>query len=492
MSSSTQHSDRPNLPRPDQLLSLLERLDEDRINMHGLMVSHCPPEGPAETLFEGYWAPYDADSKHRMYSVSKSITATAIGFLVAEGKLALSDPIATFFPDCCPDPLDPLIAEMTVRDLLMMATGREGIGYSPATPDWLTPFFNIPPRWLPGSIFRYDTSGSNVLAALVERLSGEEWTDYLRPRLFEPLGLSSDIRCVRAPDGAIPFAGSGILCTLRDLTRIAQFWMQGGRIDGRQCLPEDFVREATSRQIAVEAQGFAKQGEVTGYGYQIWTLREGGFAFFGMGSQLALCYPQQQLLVTTIADTQTRAEGSERIIQLVRDCLLRESTKREDATAALAQRCEELKMRLPEGALDSPWLERVAGRTYECVVPVGGIRQLRLERGDEGELRLSYLRDDDWRELRVGMGQHLRQPFTEQHYSGMAIGQPAGRGFDCLVTGSWIEPHKLQVLIQSIDIHLGMLTMTLAFDGERLSLDSQKSAEWFFDDFVGIGYAVRA
>src|SRR3954471_24044021 len=101
------------------ILNFLQRIDAERIPMHGfLLVRHN------KIAAEGYWAPWSADRQHRMYSVSKSFVALAVGMLIDEGRLTLDDRVAGFFPDKLPATLHPWLAASTVRNLLTMATAH--------------------------------------------------------------------------------------------------------------------------------------------------------------------------------------------------------------------------------------------------------------------------------------------------------------------------------------------------------------------------------
>lgn len=62
-------------------------------------------------IAEGYYAPYQKDTPHRMFSISKSFTSIAIGLLEAEGKLSLDDPIVSYFPDKIPANVHPWIRD---------------------------------------------------------------------------------------------------------------------------------------------------------------------------------------------------------------------------------------------------------------------------------------------------------------------------------------------------------------------------------------------
>ncbi|MDI9470860.1 MAG: serine hydrolase, partial [Bacillota bacterium] len=406
-----------------RLLRLLDGIAAQKLNLHGLLVARG-----WNIELEAYWPPFGRGSIHRMYSISKSFTATAIGLLVAEGKLKLTDHIVDFYPELVPKDAHPLIREMTIRDMLMMATGRSGIGYHPQSGDWLGPFFTVEPQTIPGTIFRYDTSASNVLAALVERLGGQEFMGYLGDKLLGRLGFSEEALMLRAP-GGIPFGGSAVCCTLRDLARFAIFWNQGGKLDGEAILPADYVAQATSFQITEAEQAFANNQHLVGYGYQIWIMDE-GFAFLGMGSQLAFCYPQRDLVICTIADTQAQSAAVPVLLQILHECILNNDNK-ENSEAELERRIAGLRMPLLPGETTSPWMAKIDGRICRLVKPVSGIEAVRVDREGEG-IRLSYLRDGKWLSLQAGLGCQLEAPFPEAKYHGREIGVTSGVPYRCL------------------------------------------------------------
>ena len=159
------------------ILNFLQRIDSERICMHGfLLVRHN------KIAAEGYWAPWSAERMHRMYSVSKSFVALAVGMMIDEGRLTLDDRVAEYFPDKLPEELHPWLAASTVRDLLTMSTPHSTTSYTRDDPDWVWTFFNriLPPRILPGTIFSYDTAATVVLTATVERLASSQIDNAIR------------------------------------------------------------------------------------------------------------------------------------------------------------------------------------------------------------------------------------------------------------------------------------------------------------------------
>src|SRR5882672_6810781 len=99
-----------------------------------------------KVIAEGWWNPYRRDLKHTLYSLSKSFTATAVGFAKAEGKLALTDKVVSFFPDQLPDSISPYLKQLNVQNLLTMSVGQEPdpTFETTKTNDWTTAFLKLP------------------------------------------------------------------------------------------------------------------------------------------------------------------------------------------------------------------------------------------------------------------------------------------------------------------------------------------------------------
>jgi CubicO group peptidase (beta-lactamase class C family) len=460
------------------ILNFLNRIDDERVNMHGfLLVRHN------QIASEGYWAPWSADRKHRMYSISKSFVSLAVGMMIDEGKLSLDDRVADHFPDKTPDDLHPWIAESTVRDLLTMSTAHTRTTYTRNDPDWVWTFFNKPPSHPPGTIFSYDTSATVVLNAIVERLAGMPFLDYMRPRFLDRIGFSEDAFCIRTPEG-ISWGGSGVICKLRDLAKVALACLDGGKWGEHQVLPADYVQEATSKQI-----DNALRGNV-GYGYQIWRDPENGFSFRGMGSQYAICFPDQAFAFTCISDTQGAPSGSviplvmrEEIFPDLSDAPLPEDP---DAQSELADKIEGLAILPIPGSKDSRATSEVDGVWYTLEENPMGITRTRLTfSGDQGTWEYTNGQGDNV--VGFGLGETLPGKFPQRNYFGDQIGEIPGIEYECLSSAAWIDERTLNVEILVTDIHLGGLRISFAFKGDEISVFMTKQAEFFMDEYSGFG-----
>ena len=249
--------------------------------------------------FETCYFPYQPQDKRHVYSISKSWTATAVGMAVAEGRFSLSDKVVSFFPEECPLHPDENLMNMEVRDLLRMGCGHETEPPVRRTEKWVHAFFQHPVPNKPGTRFLYNTPASYILAAIVQKVTGQDLIDYLRPRLFEPLGIEK-VYWEHSPEG-ICCGGFGIHVSAEDIAKLGLVYLNGGRWRGKQILSEEWVREATSCQIdnAPNPNIDWKQG----YGYQIWRCQHDCFRFDGAYGQYMVAIPQKNAVVVALSYT---------------------------------------------------------------------------------------------------------------------------------------------------------------------------------------------
>ena len=278
-----------------------ERIRREDVNLHGFILNVKGKEKA-----KAYFAPFQEGQTHRMYSVSKTMVACAIGMLMEEGKLKLDDHIVDYFQDLLPKNPSPYLLHLTIRDMLRMATCYRVTAYREyEDEDWTRPFFTGRPDHEPGTVFNYDTGNSQVLSSLVRRLTGKEVIDFLEERLFAPLGCEDRRYWLRDPSGQCT-GGTGLCMSLRDLNRVALCLSRGG--DG--LIPGWFVEEMQKKQIDTLLQG--NEEEKYGYGWQCWRTRA-GWVLYGMGGQLAVLCPEKETVLCTIADVRLDPCGMQRI-----------------------------------------------------------------------------------------------------------------------------------------------------------------------------------
>ncbi|MEI9921344.1 MAG: serine hydrolase [Bacteroidota bacterium] len=261
-----------------------------------------------KVIAEGWWNPYGPNLSHTLYSLSKSFTATAVGFAKAEGKLALTDKVISFFPDKLPDTVSAYLKQLTVKDLLTMSVGQEPDPTFNATQtkDWVKTFLALPIKYEPGSRFLYNSMATYMCSAIVQKATGQKVFDYLQPRLFEPLGISG---IDWETDGnGVNTGGWGLRLKTEDIAKFAQLFLQKGEWNGKQLLPKGWAEEASTAHIIQHPQYSQAKRDSSdweqGYGYQMWRCRHNGFRGDGAFGQYAIVFPEVDAVIAITSETQ--------------------------------------------------------------------------------------------------------------------------------------------------------------------------------------------
>jgi len=289
---------------PAAILGFLDAVDaHPDVEMHSLMVVRR-----GQVVAEGWWAPYSAERPQLLYSLSKSFTATAAAFAQAEGLLGLDDTVVSHFGEFDADITDPRSRSVRVRHVAAMASGHtremasEALARDPAEP--VRGFLLIPPDREPGTVFAYSQPCTYTLASIVQRNARMPLTQYLRPRLFDPLGIGHVGWHTWPPGREQGF--SGLHARTEDIAKLGQLYLQRGRWDGIQLIPEQWVAEATSIQIdnspQTENPDEPNPDWAQGYGFQFWMARH-GYRGDGAFGQFCVILPEHDTVIVTTACT---------------------------------------------------------------------------------------------------------------------------------------------------------------------------------------------
>lgn len=274
----------------NRLLMLIQELnDSEYTDMHHLMILKG-----GKVICECSFAPYRSGMWHITHSMCKSITGMAVGMLIEEGQLSLDENIYKIFEQRM-NPLAKIFRpEVTVEHLLTMTSGvsfnESGII---SGNDWLESYLNAPVIGTPGTKFQYNSLNSYVLSAIISERTGMTMEEYLRPRLFEPMGITRYL-WETCPKG-ITKGGWGLFLCAEDMAKLGQLYLNKGRWNGQQLVSEEWVETSTQKHV--------ESGDDTfGYGYQIWMEeRQGSFEFNGMLGQNVVVYPDMDMVIVTNA-----------------------------------------------------------------------------------------------------------------------------------------------------------------------------------------------
>lgn len=238
-----------------------------------------------KVAYECYAHPYSADIPHTMYSVSKSIISTAVGMAISEGLLTLDTYIAQFFPEYAYKK-DKRNQDITIKHLLTMSSGKEPPLLTNNTVlDWVEMFFNSPFTFNPGESYRYTSENTYILSVIIVKLTKMSVTDYLMPRLFDPLFI--DRPFWETDHNGIECGGWGIYLKTEDLAKITLCYKNKGIFNNKQVIPRDWAEEATAFQIDNSInKGYDRN---KGYGYCFWrNSLDNSYRLDGMLSQFGI------------------------------------------------------------------------------------------------------------------------------------------------------------------------------------------------------------
>lgn len=495
------------------LAQYLQYLEDAQLSTHDILIARG--DG---IFFERYWAPFTPAFRHRMYSVTKSFVSIAVGFLLDDGKIDLDRPIVEYFPEESACVTDENVRRQTVRHMLVMTTARTAKNWFAASHregasfDRVRCYFDNPaPSRAPSSYFEYDSSGSFVLGALVERLSGMSLRDFLNLRLFSKIGASCTAKFLHSPGySPIPpetgapvidpasgyrfghsWGDSALLCPARDLLYTVRLLANDGVWNGEQVLSREYIRAATACQVSTAGTGRPPCTSF-GYGYQIWKTYDDGFLFNGMGSQFGIGVPARGFTFVYNGDNQGNPSAPETIIGgFFRYIVHPASDIWSDHAAPAEERLSpppaaDFFLMTARGEKTSPEAGRLNGRTFTAAAdnPMG-IRRVKIAWDGDGGTFV-YENRRGVMTIPFGMCKNRFFDFPEDGYSADLGGAPApGHRYRAAASAAWLTPEELYLKVQIIDEYFGRLEIHLFPEEGGLRMTMQKSAEDFLTDYSG-------
>lgn len=461
------------------LLTFLDSAAVSRHEFHSIMVVRH-----GKVIAEGWWDPYRPDLRHTLYSVSKSFTSTAVGFAVTEKLLSLDDKVVSFFPDQLPDTVSPFLADMTVRHLLTMTVGQSpdpSNVISSSGKDWVPAFLATPVLNEPGSTFLYNSMGTFMLSAIVQKVTGEKLFDYLKPRLFDPLGIEG-MDWESSPEG-INAGGWGLRVKTEDMARFGQLYLQKGSWNGKQIIPASWVEEATTFKIdqAPDAPSEVKgQNDwMQGYCYQFWRCRNNVYRADGAFGQYIIVMPEMDAVVAITSESPDMQDVMNMVWNYILPAMKEEVLpENSEAAGQLSSRLAALALPVPDKTEDSPVVATISKKRYLL---------------EENNLKLKYLTLDftgDACNMSLGNGETVRTiPFgrgewitTMTEMAGPGILSKPGARSANLVAGAftWEDDSTLVLTLRYMESP-HHLRLTCSFDGKMAEVKIRQSTPPGYD-----------
>jgi len=277
------------------LASFIAEINANELDIHSVMVVRR-----GQVAYEDFRAPYRPEDPHILFSVSKSITAIAVGFAVDEGCVSLNDKVADLLPELRMYDSHKYLERLKVYHLVTMTAGKKiSVTVDRSQKQWVRDYAMGEWSYAPGENFSYCNENIYLLCAIICRVTGQSVTDFLTPRLYEPLGIE---RPYWEHDGCgVEVGGWGLNLRTEDIAKIAMCYLDEGKFQGSQVIPAHWVRDSSAKQEETKRDGGTPTGHGDyGYGYCFWrNVIPNSFRMDGMFAQFAWIFPEYDACVVT-------------------------------------------------------------------------------------------------------------------------------------------------------------------------------------------------
>ena len=459
-----------------KVLEFLERCQKKGLQLHSIMFVR-----DSKVFAESWWRPYNKDSKHSMFSFTKSLTSTAIGFLVQEGLLSLDEKIVDIFPEYLPMEVSENLAKVTVRDLLIMGGGHHTEPNCWGSENWTKTWLSHPFEHEPGTYFVYNSSGTNMLCAIIKKKSGLNMTEYLYPRLFEKIGMGF-VPCSKTADG-IDAGGGGSKLTTEQMALFIEFVMHKGNFNGEQLLSSEWFDAALSKQIDTKHSNSIPDWYL-GYGYQFWMCQpEGVVRADGAFGQFGIMYPEKN----TFFIIQGSSTNNFEVLQSVWDTFIGEFKDEElpenkEANLILNYVLKNNEITPLESKRVYNSMKKYTKLRYKPISPVYGgaegiISGFGLEAMVHGrELKeeikniyLEFINNELILDVKSENGKERITVSLESHFNSFTLN---GKVYGAV--GTWLSPDEFKFLIYCAETPNGN-EVTLKFNENKLAVSSKST-----------------
>ena len=435
---------------PKAIYDFITHAEKDNLGIDAFMLLKG-----GKVVAEGCHAPYTVDTPHVLYSMSKSITSLALGYAIADGEYDKHG----------------RNEKITVRHLVTMTADKMvGMAKNRHHKDWIKIFFDAPFIAKPGSLYLYTNDNFYMLSAIVSKVYGETLVDFLYPRLFEPLEIEKPVW--ETDDFGYAAGGWGLYMTATDVAKIMQCCASGGKWEGKQVIPAEWLEVATKYQVPTVKKG---QIDVTkGYGYGFWrTSVPDSYRAYGLHGQLGYVFEKKDTVLVVLAGI-SKDELLSLAVDKMCETLWDEpqeeyEEKLKDLLASLGDkdnlpvepRSTELEKKYSQKALKtrSSMFASMLHATMSTVMnePSGRTDRFILSLEKNGDLSLMWKEGFDVNNIKLGMN-------NEYVYNPVHL---AGMKFTACTKAAWTTPRVLTVYVRLLEgCHVRRLVFVFDKEGK--------------------------
>ena len=461
--------------RSEGILKFLDLIEQRGVELHGMMLLRH-----GKVCAEGWWKPYNANSPHMMFSFTKALTSTAIGFAWQEGDVKLTDRLCDIFPDKMPENPSENLLNCTVFDLLTMTCGHanEIRWTGPTEKDWVEMFLEHEFTYKPGEAFMYNTAGTNMLCAVLKRRTGKDLFEYLTPRLFEPLGIQN-VECFRIP-GSVEMGGAGSRLKTEDMARFIQFVAWRGKWDGKQLLSEEWFDMASKKQVETVSPVYdsANPDWRCGYGFQFWRcVPENVYRADGAFGQYGVVFEDKDaVLILQSASVNQQVQLTcawEALLPAMTD----EETLPESVMAHVVKHRLEKAEIVPMLSMRNPNSEaKFSGKTYTPKEKlagladfIGGIWIVMPQGGETKRVRIDFADDTAWLVFEQDNGDFKAEIGLCSHFTSFTL---CGRTYGAV--GRWRSDNRFETEIRCAEA-IGGKKLIFNFADDTLVIECEST-----------------
>ncbi|MEM9686287.1 MAG: serine hydrolase [Bacteroidota bacterium] len=303
--------------RKSKLLRLIESVRAGKlVNTHSVLIAK-----ENKLVFENYFDGFNANIPHDLRSASKSISSAMIGIAINDKIMQnVDEKLYDFIPERYQYTKDTLKSKIRIKDLLTMSSGLDVNNLASENyyqdPDnsknWLQTVLEAPMVKEPGTYADYGSANPFLLGVCLNERLDKPLEIYMDEKLFAPLGITNYINQTDDTE-TTPYFGGGMLLTPRDLLKFGQLYLNKGKWNGKQIIPENWVAESFRRHV--QLQDVRAKNE---YGYQWWhdTYLSNGKAIKsiearGAGGQFIFVIPELETVVVITSGNFRNGKGNQ-------------------------------------------------------------------------------------------------------------------------------------------------------------------------------------